>query len=443
MFRRSFGRLCAKAAPSFEEQYASTGSNLTMAGQGRMKTSLQCSLDRDTPGALLDVLQPFKDHGVSIHHVSNRPVAYESKAPYLTVFLDVDAHVDDAKMKVILPTLRERCPVVTVVGSWKIPWYPTEIRHLDLLDQSTLAAGSELQDDPQNPHPGFHDQEYRARRKKITEEAKSYRHGDRLPTVAYTQKEKDTWTAVWDKLTALYPTHACKQYNYVFPLLVENAGFRRTEVPQLQNVSDFLEGTTGFTIRPVTGLLSSRDFLNARAFRVFFSTQYLRHHSQPLYTPEPDLIHELMGHVPLFADPDFALFSQTLGLASLGASDQMIEELARCYWYSVEFGLTRQPGGIRAYGAGLLSSFGELEYCLSGKSEYLPWDPLVASKKPFPITKYQPTYFVADDFRDAQAKLSRWLEADDRPFVLKYNSFSKKVTSFSKTAASLLHDAKI
>jgi len=386
---------------------------------------------------LLVPLAVFQRLGINLLHLQPRATALRHQGPAaVTMFCDLEGHVDQPVVQQCLDQLRSLCLFATVVGSYRIPAYPSRIQDLDLIEQRTLGAGEDLLDDPESPHPGFHDQEYRSRRRTIVQRAFEYRHGMPIPRVEYTAAETATWGAVWRHLMRLYPTHSCRQYQYNFPLLVENCGYSETNIPQLQDVSDFLRMQTGFTIRPVGGLLSSRDFLNALAFRVFFSTQYIRHHSKPLYTPEPDIIHELMGHAPMFADPSFAEFSQQVGLASLGASDEDIARLAACYWFSLEFGLCKQNGQLRAYGAGLLSSFGELTYALSKEKvydylpEYRPWDPFNAAEQRYPITKYQPVYYVAESFEDATRRLRAFVQSLGRPFTLSYNPHTQSVDAF-------------
>lgn len=117
-----------------------------------------------------------------------------------------------------------------------------------------------------------------------------------------------------------------------------------------------------------------------------------------VFSDRRDLCHELLGHVPLFANKEFAEFSQEIGLASLGVSDEDIQKLATIYWFTVEFGLCRETEGLRAYGAGLLSSFGELSYCMTDQPKRLSFDPNIASDTSYPITEYQPVYFVAESF---------------------------------------------
>lgn len=171
------------------------------------------------------------------------------------------------------------------------------------------------------------------------------------------------------------------------------------------------------------GLLTQREFLNGLAFKVFHSTQYIRHASQPLYTPEPDIVHELLGHAPMFAHQDFADFSQEIGLASLGATENEINRLAAIYWFTIEFGVCKEPDGLKAYGAGILSSVGELQYCRSDVPKLYPLDPFVIAQSHvnFPISKMQPYYFVAESFERAKQQITEYCETIYKPFNVSFN----------------------
>ena len=282
----------------------------------------------DKPGGLEEVLKLFREHGVNMTRLDTRPS--KSNIFGTNIFCDHEGSSDDTNIVDLYSALRSACSDVITLDAKKVPWFPRAIEDLDLLSVETLDAGADLESD----HPGFNDEVYRKRRHDIVDIAKSYTYsaGKEITRLEYTEDEIKTWGVVYDKLHGLLPQYACKQYKYILPLLERNCGYAPNNIPQLADISVFLKECTGFQLRPVSGLLSARDFLNALAFRVFFSTQYIRHHATPLYTPEPDVCHELLGHAPMFADPDFADFSHEIGLASLGASDSDIERLASCYW---------------------------------------------------------------------------------------------------------------
>ena len=107
--------------------------------------------------------------------------------------------------------------------------------------------------------------------------------------------------------------------------------------------------------------------------------------------------------------------------------ERKTERLQQCYWFSVEFGLCKEGNERKAYGAGLLSSFGELEYCMTDKPEIRPWNPSQAAQQTYPITTYQPIYYLADSFQDAKKKMVQFTETFSRPFHLRYNDAKRSV----------------
>lgn len=412
---------------SFDKPTRVEGSSYIAEGTEGKEAGNTCilySIKEQNSGSLANTLKIFEKHNVNLLHIESRS---SLRVPGYEFFIECDGK--SGELGKAIDDLRQQCSYFNIISrdykdnTAAVPWFPRRIRDLDRFANQILSYGAELDSD----HPGFTDPVYRARRKYFADIAYNYKHGEPLPRVEYTKEEIETWGTIFNNLTKLYKTHACKEYNHVFPLLIDNCGFRADNIPQLEDVSNFLRDCTGFTLRPVAGLLSSRDFLAGLAFRVFHSTQYIRHPSKPMYTPEPDVCHELMGHVPLFADPAFAQFSQEIGLASLGAPDDYIEKLATIFWFTVEFGLCRQNGELKAYGAGLLSSYGELQYCLTDKPEHKPFDPAVTGATKYPITQFQAVYYVADSFESAKEKTIKFANSIPRPFGVRYNAYTQSI----------------
>ena len=256
-------------------------------------------------------------------------------------------------------------------------------------------------------HPGFSDPEYRRRRDEIARLAPPIESDLPPQRVSYSEAERSTWGTAFRELTRLYPSHACREFRQV----IDDIGYSADEVPQLADVSAFLTDRTGFRLQPVSGLVTARQFLGKLARRTFCATQYIRHDSEPLYTPEPDIVHELMGHAPMLGIREFAELSQKIGEGSLKADDEQVQQLATLYWYTIEFGVSRQDGELRAYGAGLLSSFGELKHALSGEVEIRPFDPWQAKDTEYPITTYQPLLWSVDSIAEAFDKMDEFVRS--------------------------------
>ncbi|XP_013179016.1 PREDICTED: tryptophan 5-hydroxylase 1 [Papilio xuthus] len=394
-------------------------------------------------GGLVKVLSVFQDLGINVLHIESRKSMTEISASDILVDVECDPRrMEQLKrmlkrevqeFEVVAPQMGEEFAPPTPLSAaasfdfGEMPWFPRKISDLDRA-QNVLMYGSELDAD----HPGFKDPIYRKRREHFAAIANNYKYGQPIPRVQYTETEIKTWGIVFRELHKLYQKHACVEYLENWPQLVKYCGYREDNLPQLEDVSIFLKRKTGFQLRPVAGYLSPRDFLSGLAFRVFHCTQYIRHSSDPFYTPEPDCCHELLGHMPLLANPSFAQFSQELGLASLGASDEDIDKLATLYFFTVEFGLCRQSdGSFRVYGAGLLSSVAELQHALATPEKIKRFDPDVTVTEDCIITSYQNAYYYTDSFEEAKEKMRAFAESIQRPFGVRYNPYTQSVEVLS------------
>lgn len=221
----------------------------------------------------------------------------------------------------------------------------------------------------------------------------------------YTEENQETWRTLYDRQMAYLADHASD----VYLSGARSIKLVRDHIPYLEgpkSVNTFLMPLTGWQSKAVPGYLPAKAFFACLARREFPTTIVIRPKESIDYLPEPDIFHDIFGHVPLHADPTFADFLQTYGKAALTTDDPVhTERLARLFWFTVEFGLIREGGKLKLYGSGLISSPGESKHALTAPGvDRRPFDLETVCSTSFEIDHYQPILYVLDSFeqlRDA------------------------------------------
>jgi phenylalanine-4-hydroxylase len=240
--------------------------------------------------------------------------------------------------------------------------------------------------------PGLDDPEYMKRRRWIFALTRKHRLEKLGPPVfEYTPEETKLWTEVSTKLDELHQKHACQMYLKA----KRDLAITSDVVPQMRHLSDRLRTETQTHLIPAEGSLPYRTFYEYIADRGFPVTQFLRHPSHPEFTPEPDMIHDCLGHVPPFMNRDYAELITLIGKAAATTDDgEQVLMLKRFSWFSIEFGLIEEHGETKVFGAGILSSTGEIPNSLYSRE---------VTRRPFVTdvvinTDYDPTYMQKNLF---------------------------------------------
>jgi len=262
-------------------------------------------------------------------------------------------------------------------------------------------------------HPGFADSEYRARRNALARLALDYTPGQPVPAADYTDAEHEVWRTVCREIAAKHQRYAVREYREAMAQLALPAD----RIPQLEEVSQALEPLTGFRYVPAAGLVPLAEFYGTLADRRFHSTQYIRHHSVPLYTPEPDVVHEVLGHAGTLASPRLADLYELAGRAARRVQTHAaLEAVSKVFWFTLEFGVMREAGELRCYGAGILSSFGEIEEFRS--MTIRPLDVAAMATQGYDITRYQDVLFEAASLSQLEDVVGGfWADCDDESII--------------------------
>lgn len=233
-----------------------------------------------------------------------------------------------------------------------------------------------------------------------------------LPTPSVVQNWRgysDDDHGVWQTLYAKRMEQLESTASDVFLNGAELIGLSPSEIPDLEDVNRRLNARTGWNAVPVSGFIPAREFFASLSRRRFPTTVTIRSKEEIDYVPEPDIFHDVFGHVPLHSDPAFADFLQRFGkAASLASTDQEVEMMARLFWFTVEFGLIQEGGRPRIYGSGLISSAGDAANALGPSCDRRPFSVEAVVAQPFRIDQLQDVLFVAESFEQLFDAVDGW-----------------------------------
>lgn len=212
---------------------------------------------------------------------------------------------------------------------------------------------------------------------------------------AYSPEQHAIWAELVGRRLPQLEKHACEEYLQGF----QQIGIRADVIPDLAEVNQRLRPRTGWSATPVSGFLPAAAFFEMLAARKFPTTTWLRGRGSLEYTPEPDIFHDVFGHVPMHAHPIFADFLEHYGRVCAALTDgEALERMGRLFWFTVEFGVIRQNGTIKVYGSGLISSQGESDYVIKGGPEIRDFDVDQVLNQSFSTSEMQKVLYAVESF---------------------------------------------
>lgn len=265
-------------------------------------------------------------------------------------------------------------------------------------------------------HPGYGDERYIERRQWIAAAALYARPGDPASHIVYSDSDRRVWQVVTEKLSDLHQRYGSATYLESLSAL----GLPADRPPQLRDVSDTIEKATGFRMTPVAGSAEARTFYESLGDRNFRATQYIRHHSRPEFSPEPDMIHEIVGHGPHLVNDRWAQVYQQAGEAVRRLRDpEAVELVSRVFWFGVECGLVHEGGEVKAWGASLMSSVKELAQFRN--ADIKPLNVAEMASQGYNSHAQQQVLFVADSQAHLEDFLSEFFTTvdDESPYAVK------------------------